>query len=258
MKINKWVANQKNKNAIISILVSSLLAVIAIAISCFFGTPWRECDNFRIIICTLLASVAAVLFANIFWDVLIKNRFAEQLFLLAEISENIKKSGIEEINMDFGNIGWNTELDGAMKLEAAFTYSTRWGKNNTKLFKSLLDSGCQIDLFLPDPENVKIIESLNQRFHQTDTKKKIEEAIEYYLDLKFNVFLYDGCFQNSYYKTEKMAIMSGFNHKTSQGKVHEGVPYFKVNAKGELYKYVSAEIESIRKNSKQYIKGELA
>lgn len=255
MRIREWVKDQKNKDALISILLSAGLALVAIIISCFLGTPWKGWDNIRIIICTLLASLVAVLLASICWDIIIKNRFAEQLFNLAGISESMKKSGIEEINMDFGNIAWATELNGARNIEAVFTYSTRWGSNNTKVFKELIQSGCQIDLFLPDPENKRVIESLDQRFCQTDSKEKIKAAIEYYLDLGFTVFLYDGCFQNSYYKTEKTAIMSVFNHKKSQGRVHEVVPYFKVNTKGELYKYISSEIDSIRKYSKQFIRG---
>ena len=264
MKSSKILENIKKEINSSVVLWSVIFGIVFFGSSFFLNKPWTNLDNIRVMICTLLVSISTLLFFNVIWEIIAKKSFAEQLVTLVNISENIVKSGIETTYVNFKSIIWDEELQNAKSIKAVFTYSTRWGSsgNNKDIFKKLKDDGCSLEIFLPNPDIEDSIKTLDIRFHspsaetQIDTSKEIRSAIQFYYDLGFDVYLYDGVFQSSYYLIDKFAFMSFFNHKKPKGTVTYGVPAIKAVAGGEFYSYISDEIEAIKAASKKFRRGD--
>lgn len=80
----------------------------------------------------------------------------------------------------------------------------------------------------------------------------IIESAEKFMEYGALVYLYNGTFQNSYYLTENISIMSLFNHHIEKGTV----PALKVRNGGSLYKFVCNDLIEIEKNSIMFIREE--
>ena len=110
-----------NKN-VWTILISLALFLGFMAIN-FFGLNKISNDAIRLFSLTLSSTVATVILANVLWEVIAKENFAKSLLNQVKISENIAKSGIDTVYMDFRDIDWKTEFENTKGFTAAFVYA---------------------------------------------------------------------------------------------------------------------------------------
>jgi len=203
-------------------------------------------DSWRIFTITISSTVATVILANVLWEVIAKDNFAKSILEQVKISENIAQSGIDSVYMDFRDIDWSKELRNTKTFTAAFIYAYSWRSNNDiylKKFASKTSRSKKMNIIVPNPEIPAIMSDLDRRFNfeNGDTKKKVEDCIKYFFDLGATVYLYNGTLQASYYKMDKECIMSFFAHTKEKGIV----PALKATKNGNMYKYISTDLDSL-------------
>jgi hypothetical protein len=244
--------NLNEKPSINYILGSLVIALLAITVSCFFDDPWKDNDNWRIIIVTLLSTIATVCIANIGWEAKVKEVFARDILDMVDISRNIVNSGIVTVYPKFSELEWDDLLKSARDITAVMTYSTTWGKENMDLIKQAVINGCQFTVILPDYDNERVIDNLKFRFgDDINVKSRIIDAKKTYSDLGAKILLYNGTFQNSYYIVDNFGIMASFNHLPRIGEHSPDVPVIKAIKPGSFFNYITEEVQAIKKNSKE-------
>ena len=237
-----------NKN-VWTILISLALFLGFMAIN-FFGLNKISNDAIRLFSLTLSSTVATVILANVLWEVIAKENFAKSLLNQVKISENIAKSGIDTVYMDFRDIDWRTEFENTKGFTAAFVYAYSWRSNNDAVIRAFAAKSSRrkkMKIIVPDPENNAIMSDLDRRFNfeKGETRKRVEDCIEYYYKLGAAVYIFEGTLQSSYYLMDHVGIMSFFTHSKEKG----AVPAIKASQKGNMYKYISGDLQAMQRRS---------
>lgn len=228
------------------------LAFLALLIINFLFVEKITCDSVRIFFATLVSTVATVLLANVLWELLAKKNFANSLLDLVKISENISKSGIDTVYVDFRDINWNEEFKNTKSFTAAFTYAYSWRNTYQNAIERYAGSSKRrksMRIVVPDPEDPNCMKELDRRFNSETgaTRKKIEDCIKYFKDIGANVYLYKGTLQSSYYMLDKVSIMSFFPHAKEKG----SVPAIRASKSGNMYAYISKDLDSLISQSER-------
>lgn len=232
-----------------SIFVSIILFLAIMALH-FWGLAKIVNDSWRIFALNLSSTIATVILANVLWEIIAKENFAKSILKQVKISENIARSGIDSVYVDFREIDWGKEFQSTKSFTAAFIYAYSWRSNNEKYIKAFASRNSRkkrMNIIVPDPENAAIMSDLDRRFNfeHGDTKKKIEDCIKDFHDLGATVYLYNGTLQASYYKMDKECVMSFFTHTKEKGIV----PALKAMKNGNMYNYISADLDALIKQS---------
>lgn len=238
--------NLKNKNWKVIALCAVLFLVLTLVI--FLGVDKIYNDTCRIYLNTLLSTIATVLLANVLWEIIAKESFADSLLKLVSISNNIEASGIETVYINFLDINWEMELRGTKSFWVAVTYATTWRESNrSRLEDFLKKDGNQMNVILPDPEIEANMSEYDRRFNFENgkTKKRVEEAIRAFYKLGATVYLYPGTMQASYYKLDRVGIMSFYNHLQEKG----SVPAIKAEEHGKFYSFIEKDLNAIHEKS---------
>lgn len=221
---------------------------LGIIIVVFFGIEKITNDTCRIFFSTLLSTVATVLLANVLWEIIAKESFAKSLLKLVSISNNIANSGIETVYVDFLSIDWEKELQQTQAFWVAVTYAATWRESNRTILGNFIKkNGNSMNIILPDPEIKACMKEYDRRFNfdSGKTKERVEEAIQAFDKLGATVYLYPGTMQASYYRLDKVGIMSFFNHRQEKGIV----PAIRAEEHGKFYTFIDEELNSMHKQS---------
>lgn len=243
---------KENKNIItIFICISVFIALMIVVVILL---PLISNDGLRVFLQTLFSTIATVFLANGAWEWIAKERFADSILKMVRISENIAKSGIDSVYIDFNDINWKNEFANTNSFTAAFVYAYSWRNHNDTAIRSFAKRKKhrqQMRIIVPDPQNCDVISDLDRRFRfaKGETKKRIEECIQYYYTLGATVYLFEGTLQSSYYLMDKTGIMSFFSHSKIKGTV----PAIKASKNGNMYKYIQTDIESLISRSSKVI-----
>ena len=244
----------KNWKTIVISIVSSVICFIAVE----WGVPLINNEGIKSFLGSLISTVAAAFLVNVLWELFAKKGFAEIVYQIAQISQNIEKSGIDYVEMDFSCIDWKHELHNTQNFIAVFTYARTWRNSNSVALKEYVEkinkkrgnrANGSFTIIMPDYENEKIMEEFDRRFQYESgkTKRLIQESIKEYISLGAKVFLFNGSLHAGYYLLDNVAFMSFFNHT----KEKSTVPFIRTESKGTFYNYICTEVENIKKNSRQ-------
>ncbi len=238
----------------------TIIGSIVFSIICFILVEWvipEIKDNGIVSFLTSITStVAAAFLVNVLWELFAKKGFAELIYQITQISQNIEKSGIDNVDMDFSCIDWKHELCSTQNFTAVFTYARTWRNSNNATLKEYAKKvnkrrGNRVrgsfTIIMPDYENDRIMEEFDRRFQYDSgkTKSLIQESAKEYNELGAKVFLFDGSLHASYYLLDNVGFMSFFNH----AKEKNTVPVIRAENKGTFYEYISTEVDNIRKNA---------
>lgn len=201
---------------------------------------------------TILAFIGAVqttALAVAMWEFIAKKAFAKEILKLANISANVANTGIASVYDNYLDMDWNSIFGRTKTLTIAVSYANTWRENNRVKLKALATVPDAVKVFLPNYKSEAILSELAVRFNMRPdaVKTKISESSDSFRELGATVYLYNSCFQTSYYLADNEAIMAVFNHK----KEKSVVPTFHVTRQGSLYKFIEEELESIRANSQE-------
>ena len=236
--------NEKRKTLIICVAV--IIGLLCIIISTFISSPWNQYDNYRIMINTVLSTIATVAFASIAWEAWCKYAFSRDIIDMVGISDNLAKSGVFAIENSFYDIAWNELLVGRKSITVVISYSTKWGQSNQELIKEAIKAGCVLTVALPDTNNSKLIEALSYRFEGVENiKERIHDAEKYYQSLGAKITYYQKSLQTSFYLIDEIGILVPFNHQAAHGGHAPSVPAFISHKPGFIYDYVEREVSAI-------------
>lgn len=231
---------------IISIAVCACLSIFLIIANVLWvdNIPSIPIKN---IVSSIISTIATVLLAGVLWEIIAKKHFTTYLLDQVKISENIAKSGIDTVYVDFKDINWNKEFKDTRSFTAVFVYAYSWRSSNERAIKEYVKkSKHTMTVIVPDPRNNDAMSDLDRRFNfeNGETKKRVEDCIKFYCDLNspdVHVHVYKGTLQSSYYLMDKTGIMSFFSHSKEKG----SVPAIRAIKGGEMYEYISNDIESL-------------
>lgn len=232
----------------------TIIACIALSLLLFlinyFGIEHIVNDSVRILLSTMVSTIITVLLANVAWEVIAKKNFAQSLLNMVKLSENIANSGIDSVYVDFRNINWTEELSKTSSFVAAFTYAYSWRSANQVAIEKFAQKKKKREkmfIIMPDPERPNITADLDRRFgyEAGETKKRIEDAIQYYKKIGVTVYVYSGTLQASYYKMDNSAVMSFFTHS----KEKTTVPAIQAAKGGHLYDYIRKDLDEMMRQS---------
>ena len=237
-----------NKN-VWTILISIPLVLVLMAIS-FFGFSKITNDAIRNFLQILFSTFATVILANVLWEVIAKENFAKSLLEQVKISENIAKSGIDAVYVDFREIDWEKEFENTKSFTAVFVYAYSWRSHNDliiKAFASKRSRRNRMSIIVPDPEIEELMFDLDRRFNfeKGETRKRVEDCICYFCKLGVNVYVFEGTLQSSYYLMDQVGVMSFFAHSKEKGTV----PAIRAVKTGNMYRYIENDIKAIRDRS---------
>ena len=141
---------------------------------------------------------------------------------MAKTSNNISEAGIESFYDDFLRIDWNGILGRTNTLKIAVSYANTWRESNRGRLSEIVQKNA-LTVFLPNYHSKEVWEELAFRFGKTTSetiKDRLVNSSAEFKGLGATVYLYNGCFQTTYYLTDHEAIMAPFNHKQEKA----GVP----------------------------------
>lgn len=234
-------------------IIICVAAFVGLFILIFFYIDKISNESLRIFLITLLSTVDTVILANVLWELIAKQNFALSLLRLVKISENIEQSGIETVYIDFLKIDWEAELRRTKTLTTLFTYAATWRESNRAALTNFLQGKGHkrhvMKAIVPDPNIEVNMDEFDRRFNypKGETKKRIEDCIDFFSKMNAQVFLYNGTIQSSYYRFDNVCFMSFFNHSKEKGIV----PAIKAEKGGNFYNFICNDIDAILRQSKR-------
>lgn len=240
-------------NLVLVYIILSILIVILLSVLSYFISPYTNTNNFFIDISYIfINSLISILLVGLLWQLVEKKIFAQELFNLAKISNNLKESGISFYYDSFLDISWDDKLNESKQFKIFFTYGLTFIEHNRIKIEKAIKNGLEVDVFYPNFKSKEIINELSLRFNKQDDPTwltgKINESILLLKDLGANVYLFDGNITNSYYLFDNIAYISFFNHNIKK----KSVPCFEAKKDGKLFKFITEEIKSIESRSKTF------
>lgn len=231
----------------LAIIIKCIIGtVIFFLITVFIIPALISNEQTRLYFSTITSTVGAALIVSVLWDIFAKKRFAESIFEIANISLNIRQSGVDTIDTKFSNINWESELSKTHHLTAVFTYARTWRHSNSELLKIFAKKNC-LTIIMPNYENEIIMNEFDRRYGYDSgkTSKLIQEAISEYKEIGAEVRLYDNSLYATYYVMDNAAIMSFYRHSLGS----KSVPYIRSESSGRFYEYIAAEVDAIVNDS---------
>lgn len=210
-----------------------------------------------IIIKNISSALATIAFFSGAWEILSKKSFAKEVLELSNVSINYIDSGIVCVYKEFTDIDWKVLFKDSKNVICFFTYAYSWRSNNRTSLNMLKEQGTKITIILPNYNNDRIVDTLNQDFKygkyaqsgqdgaSKDVKDLIREAEEFFKNLGATVKLYNGNIKTTYYLVDDKCIMAPFKH----GGKKSSVPAILCKEGGALFDFCYKDIKSIIEES---------
>lgn len=191
------------------------------------------------------------------WDVYGKRAFLDEILAKAQISTEIKISGLVKVTENFNDISWKSYLQTVEKLDLLFVYARSWRQINVDSLRAVVARrGTRIRVMLPDPEDDITITSIARRFGWTNEKLLglIRESEEFYAGLQdiaiangsiVEVWFLPGVPQFTFYRFDRVIVFAFNSHR------REMVPVstFACEMGGTLYKFIREEFDAMIKTN---------
>lgn len=183
---------------------------------------------------------------GIIWELVAKKSFFREIWKLNNISDDIKSSGILEFTSDFKeSVDWSDLFSHASNIDIFFSYGNTWTNNNIDRIRSFSrkNKRGKINLFIPDINNDDIISELSRRYSITNDEliNKINYSIESIKNAhkKTKVIYIKVTPVYTFYRFDNKAVIALYKHRRDK----EPVPTFVVKKGGELYNFITTEID---------------
>lgn len=235
-----------SKGNLITLIISVICSIV-----CFVLVIWvfpfiffkEESSQWLLLLSTVVSTIGAAFLVDILWELFAKKRFAESIFEIAKISENIANSGINQVGKDFNKIDWKPDLSRTKNLTAVFTYARTWRNTNREELKKL-DS---FTVIMPNYNNEVIMLEFDRRFNwkKGKTAELIMEAEKEFEQIGAKIKYTNQSLQASYYLMDTVAVMSFFKHSPEKG----AVPYIRAEKDGIIYDYIMEELNHFNKTA---------
>lgn len=246
------ISERVNLKTIIIAIVAGLFGIFLLYLSVnntflvgneIWQTVIRDLGGF------LLVTVAL----TVFWEIMGKRAFMDEILAKAQISKEIKYAGLTKISDSFHHdIDWKLYLKNVNKLDIFFAYAQTWRNTYYQELKSVAARGdARIRVVLPDPGDEQTMIELSRRFGKTRDQliDLIKEADGYFRKLApsdkkgadINIWYLPAAPTFSFYRVDQMALLALYTHRKDRAPV----PTFVCEMGGTLYDYIRQEFEAM-------------
>lgn len=205
--------------------------------------------------------LVATLSIAILWELFSKRSFLDEILERTGLADDIRTAGIRGISInpvkgpDFTKL-----IREAERLDIFVCYANTWRATHESDLKYLASKRkARIRLIVPDPGDMKIMKDLARRFGASSEQvmsQRIKDAIGDYRalfssvgnpDLDFTVWIHHEDPVTSFYRFDRMAVVTLYKHARGRG----NVPTLVAERYGTLYSYVEAEVDALVKGSNE-------
>lgn len=185
------------------------------------------------------------------WELLGRRQFAREVMDMADLSADLKRSGLERATDQYlDDVEWGDLFRDAHRVDIVVAYANTWrNSHRSKLDTVAADPKARIRVFLPDPSDADLMKLLAERFAMDadDVRRKVEEAVKEFGALRVDggaeltVHLRRGDLLFSCYRFDSRAVITLYSHGRKR---QTSVPTLVVG-QGSLYQFVDREIQAI-------------
>ena len=266
---------QKENTTLRTILASIIIALIGIAIM-YIG---YNMDSKNIIARQIFINIGSVLIVSIalafLWNLAVrrsfikemqeewitsaKNSFFQDLNKEFKINEQVRKSGIIGFSRNFHDcVNWEDHFNNAVSCELFFSYAENWRHSHqTAIMEMAQRQNVAIKIYLPNPDNTKIMEELARRYSNPvdKIKQKITEAVEEYAlwfkgkNAKMSIYFVDVSPLFTFYRFDSTVIIPFHKHAPGRG----SVPVIIANKNGDMYDFILTEADYMKNSASKTI-----
>lgn len=178
------------------------LALIVVA---SFDDFWKSMKWLQSLCNNLGGLLLTTFLITVFWELLGKRLFLDEILHKAGISKQIENAGIADVHPSFQQFtGWKSLFNSCSEVDIFFSYGHSWRSNHREELKSFLSiNKNSLRVILPNPEDKLTVDDLARQFglSREQVESKINEAI---VDFKSMVAPEGktseyGCFQEWYH-----------------------------------------------------------
>lgn len=199
--------------------------------------------------------LVATLSITILWELFSKRSFLDEILERTGLADDVRSAGLRGISVnpvkgpDFTKL-----IREAERLDIFVCYANTWRASHEADLRYLASKRkARIRLIVPDPEDMEIMRDLARRFNAASDQvmsQRIKDAIQDYKtlfasagnpDLDFSVWVHHENPVTSFYRFDRLAVVTLYKHARGRG----NVPTFVAERYGTLYSYVEAEIDAL-------------
>lgn len=248
--MNKKKVYEENTN-LRAIIISSLVAVLG-GICLYFSnlliSPWD-------VFVSEIGSLFIVSFAvGIIWELALKRSFSAEVISKVGLTEEIEQTGLIGISAQWhGRIDWEECFKGSKSITIFFIYGRTWRNTNREFIKNFSRrKDTELKVILPDYKNKELMSELSRSIQYTtdELERLIKDAIKDFTKLaskrmkeegKISIWLSNVFPVYCCYLFDSHGIFTLYS--LTKEKVE--VPTFQVKSGGQLYKFLSIDIDTI-------------
>ncbi len=247
----------KESNTLRQWLLAIGLIALGLALLSSAESQWVKNFGFlEHVVRSVGTTVLGVAVVSVVWDLNAKRRFADELFAIADVASSIQESGVQKIDRQFHDLPWKKLFEESKTVSIFIAYGRTWRNTNKPLLTAFVGTkGKQLNIFLPDYNDAKVVGELAARFSigSDEMAKRIKEAVVEFRSFaieaggsasqRMKVFLVKGIAPTAtYYVFDNAAIMTTYCHCPEK----KPVPVLQAGRPGTLYDYISEEIQAVR------------
>jgi hypothetical protein len=243
-----------NYRAIITSIAFSVIGFVALgAAETNWLTPYVALKAF---ISQLGGLLLATGLLTIFWELVAKREFANEMYSIARIATDIKEAGIERGTLRYlEDVEWDRLFESAHEIDIFVSYASTWRKvHDSRLNAAASKRGTKIRIFLPDPRDDQHLTVLALRFGKTveELRSDIVKSTRDFANLikpegaELEIYHRKGDVLFSFYRFDNRAVLAMYSH----GRVRTGVPTFVVS-NGNIFDFVARDLKAIVDQSRK-------
>jgi hypothetical protein len=195
---------------------------------------------------------------SLLWELVSRRAFLSEVFSIARLSEDVKRSGLHRLTMDFQHeVEWPELLESARRIDVFVSYARTWRNQNLSRLRAFAERpGSQMNLILPDPDNEEVIRELARRYSTNPEaiRDRVNEAISAFMLMfdrkkgakgQLSIWVTTATPVFTFYRIDKKYILSTYRHRSDRGDILTLV----CDRKGDLTDFIDREYEYLTDDS---------
>lgn len=200
---------------------------------------------------------------SLLWELISRRVFLSEVFSVARLSEDIKRSGLHRLTTNFQHdVEWPELLGSAKRIDVFVSYARTWRNNNLSLLRAFAGrSGNQMNLILPDPDNADVMRELARRYSTTPqtVQDRVNETINAFAGMfdkrqggkgQLSIWVTEVTPVFTFYRIDKKYVIAAYRHRPDRG----DIPTLVCDRRGELTDFIDREYEYFTSESTQGVK----
>ena len=205
--------------------------------------------------------IAAASILAVFWDLLLRRTFAQELFSHAGLAHDLRAGDLRSVSLveDFqSGIEWDALLGRGKTFSFFFAYAASWRHSRESSFRYLAQRpDVSVQFFLPNPENGDLMKQLANNFGMPvdELTAKVLAAISEIEQIfvngkaKVKVSAVNIVPSLPFYRFDDVALFTLPKYESGRG----GVVVIRFGPDGFLWHFLSRQIESLKRTAKTMV-----